>query len=67
MNALPQTYSVSLIEIGNNTLVKHLTLDELNSIQIDVTIGGDIEKVVLVISGTTPYTRQKAEYRIDIK
>lgn len=67
MNALPQTYSVSLIEIGSSTVVKHLTLDELNTVQIDVTIGGDIEKVVLVISGTTPYTRLKAEYHIDIK
>lgn len=67
MNALPQTYSVSLIEIGNAIEVKQLTLDELNSIQIYVTIGGDIKKVVLVISGTTPYTRLKADYQIEVK
>jgi len=67
MNALPQTFSVSQIEIGNRTVVKHLTLDEINSVQFEVTIGGDVEKVVLVISGTTPYTRQKAEYHIEVK
>jgi hypothetical protein len=67
MNALPQTYSISLIKIGNGTEVNHLTLNELNSVQIDVAIGGDIEKVVMVISGTTPYTRLKAEYHIDVK
>jgi hypothetical protein len=67
MNALPQTYSVSLIEIGNMTVVKHLTLDAQNSIQIDVALSDDIQKVIVVISGTTPYTRQKAEYRIDVK
>jgi len=29
--------------------------------------GADVEKIVLVISGTTPFTREKAIYSIDLE
>ncbi len=65
-NALPQTFRVSMITFGNETEVTFLDLDENNAVSVDISIGEDVESVVLVISGTTPVTRQKANYELDI-
>jgi hypothetical protein len=67
MNALPQTYSLSVISVGNQTRVQNIALEEDNSTAFEVTIGGDVEKIVLVISGTTPFTREKALYQVDVR
>jgi len=66
-NALPQTFRVSLINLGNETTVTPITLDQDNRASIDISIGGDVDTVVLVVSGTTPFTRQKAEYQVTIE
>jgi bacillopeptidase F (M6 metalloprotease family) len=67
-NRLPQTYRVSLILTGKrNTTVQSLTLDENQSISVPLELGGDYRDAVLVISGTTRATRQKANYSIEIK
>jgi immune inhibitor A len=65
-NILPQTYRVSLITFGDEITVTPVDLDQANQAVIDVTIGGDVDSIVLVISGTTPFTRQKADYQINI-
>lgn len=65
-NALPQTFRVSMITFGDETEVTFLDLDENNAVSVDISIGEDVESVVLVISGTTPVTRQKANYELDI-
>jgi immune inhibitor A len=65
-NLLPQTFRVSLVEKGQKTSVQPVILmaDQTASIPID--IGGDVQEVLLVISGTTRFTRQPAAYLISI-
>ncbi len=65
-NALPQTYRLSLITYGDEITVTPVKLDEDNRAVIDLSIGDDVESVVLVVGGTTPITRQKAEYQITL-
>jgi len=66
-NALPQTFRVSMITFGEETEVTYLELDENNIASVDISIGDDVKSVVLVVSGTTPVTRQKANYELGIK
>jgi immune inhibitor A len=66
-NSLPQFFRVSLISFGDHVAVIPLELDENNRIEFDINLGQDIESVVLVISGTTPYTRQRATYWVGIE
>lgn len=65
-NTLPQFFRVTMITYGDQISVIPLTLDEYNHTTVDISIGADIESVVLVISGTTPYTRQRSIYQIEI-
>ncbi len=62
-NILPQTFRLALITRGSNTTVDYFTLDENNSLEISLDISGDVDDVVLVVVGTTRYTRQLASYR----
>ena len=64
-NLLPQTFRVSMITFGKETGVTYLELDEDNDIHRDISIGEDVRSVVLVISGSTPFTRQRAYYELD--
>ena len=66
-NTLPQTYNVSLIEVGSRTTVTDLDLQDDNRAEIKISIGDDVNKVILVVSGTTPITRQRAIYQYEIK
>lgn len=62
-NALPQTYRISIIKQGASTTVENLTLDAGQSGSIPLTIGSGVDSVTLVVSGTTRFTRQKAQYQ----
>ncbi len=66
-NGLPQTYNLSLIEVGDQTAVRQLPLDENNTAEIRINIDGQVNRVILVVSGTTPITRERAIYRVEIK
>ena len=66
-NALPQYFRLNLVTFGEKIEVIPMTLDEANQAKIDINIGGDVDTVVLVVSGTTPYTRQRARYQLEIK
>ena len=66
-NVLPQTYRLSLITFGKDTTVTYIPLDESNQASIDIQIGGEVDSVVLVVSGTTPFTRERTNYRIGIE
>lgn len=66
-NEIPQIFRISMITIGNEVIVTPLALDENNRVSVNISIGEDVDSVVLVISGTTPYTRQRAEYQIEIE
>jgi hypothetical protein len=61
-NRLPQTFRLSLIYLGTNPRVEYLQLDEYQGLRHTVQLTEPTEPVVLVISGTTRFTRQPASY-----
>jgi hypothetical protein len=65
-NALPQSYRLSLVTYGDEITVTPLELDADNTLRIDISLSGDIYNAVLVISGTTPFTRQSALYTVEL-
>ena len=65
-NRLPQTFRLSLIEMSSTPQVKQYSLSGDNTLQIPIEIGGEVDEVILVISGTTRFTRQRAAYRYSI-
>ena len=62
-NILPQNYDLALISMGDTTSVQYLTLNPDITADIPFTIGSGVDNVVLVVSGTTRFTRQLAPYR----
>lgn len=62
-NALPQTFHLALIRHGNPTSVEYLSLNADDSVEVPLNFNGDLQEVVLVVTGTTRYTRQPAAYR----
>ncbi|PWH18616.1 MAG: hypothetical protein DDG59_05655 [Anaerolineae bacterium] len=62
-NVLPQTYRLSLIRIGKITTVESLMLNPDNTLELPLDFGNDLREVVLVVSGTTRFTRQPTAYR----
>jgi hypothetical protein len=66
-NSLPQSYRISLILKGNKTTVQPITLDANGKASVPVHIGGDVSEAVLVISGTTRFTRQPATYQFSLQ
>jgi hypothetical protein len=65
-NVLPQTYRLSLILDGKRTTVQPIELSADQTAEIPLSIGGDFDEAVLVVSGTTRFTRQEASYRFSI-
>jgi len=65
-NHIPQTYQLALISRGAATTVERITLNSNNSVDIAIEIAGDIDDVILVVTGTTRFTRQTAAYRFEI-
>jgi immune inhibitor A len=65
-NTLPQSYALSLISVGKTTSVQYITLNPDVTADIPITIGEATENVVLVVSGTTQFTRQQAPYRFSV-
>lgn len=66
-NALPQTYAVTIIREGATTSVERLSLNEFNEGSIEIEINSEVRKIIVVISGTSPITRQKAAYQLRIE
>lgn len=65
-NILPQTYAVSLISFGSEVFVEQIDLAAGNSVDIPITIDRNTNQVVLVVSGTTRFTRIPTEYHFEI-
>jgi len=66
-NTLPQSFSVSVIHAGNQPKVEQYQLEAGEKLTLDVEIGNSFDEVILVISGTTPVTREKATYQVEIR
>jgi hypothetical protein len=67
MNILPQTYRLSVIHLGQNTRVDQYNLSAENVVDIPIEIGNGTDEVILMVSGTTRFTTQKAAYRFNIQ
>ena len=65
-NILPQTFRLAVISFGDLTQIEYITLGEDNFVEIPIQIGDEVDEVVLAVTGTTRYTRQKAPYRIEL-
>jgi len=66
-NILPQTFRLALIQVGDQTTVQQIYLAVDQTAQIPFSVDGDTNEVVLVIAGTTRFTRLKAAYRFEIQ
>jgi hypothetical protein len=66
-NSLPQTYRLSLVTYGETVTVTPIELDAKNQTEITFNLENSGDYTVLVISGTTGFTRQKAAYQLSIQ
>jgi immune inhibitor A len=67
-NLLPQTYRLTLMITGEyGTEVQYIALNPDNTAEIPLILGGEVNEVVLVVSGTTQFTRQSAVYQIEMR
>lgn len=64
-NVLPQTFRLALIQSSDSS-VKMIPLDHTQTAEISISLKAG-EKAVLVITGTTRYTRERASYQIEIR
>jgi hypothetical protein len=65
-NTLPQTFRLALIHLGQETGVEKIDLPAGNVVELPLQFNQGNEAFVLVISGSTPFTRQKARYQVSI-
>jgi hypothetical protein len=65
-NEIPQSYRLALITFGETTNVTEIPLGIDNTVEINLQIDGEVNEAVLVVTGTTRFTRQKAAYRFEI-
>jgi hypothetical protein len=67
-NVLPQSYRLALLHLGAVPRVEFVTVSANNTIEIPVSPSETgSSSTVLVVSGTTRFTRQPANYWIEIK
>ena len=66
-NVLPQTFSLALITEGATTTVEMIEVSEDQTAEIPISIGGDVDSITLVVSGTTRFTREVGSYTVEIK
>jgi hypothetical protein len=65
-NVLPQTFRIALIDGGINPQVSYIEVGPGNSVEIPLHLAEEPNDVVLVVTGTTRYTRQKASYQFQV-
>lgn len=63
---IPQTYRLALITKGSETTVKRIELRSDQTVEIPLSLKNG-EQAILVVTGTTRYTRSKTAYQIEIK
>lgn len=65
-NTLPQTYRLALITRGDGTTVTHIELNADQTAEIPLSLQSG-EEAILVVTGTTRFTRLPAAYQLDVK
>jgi hypothetical protein len=65
-NVLPQTYRLALITKGDTTTVTQIQLNPDQTADVPLALKSG-QEAVLVVAGTTRFTRLPAAYQIDIK
>ncbi len=65
-NVLPQTYRLSLITKGDTTTVTQIELSPDQTADIPLSLNSG-DEAILIVTGTTRFTRQPAAYQIEIK
>jgi immune inhibitor A len=65
-NLLPQTYRITMITMSGETTVETIQLDQNMSATVPISIRSTRDKVVFIISGTTRFTKQEAQYSYSI-
>jgi len=65
-NVLPQTYRLSLISKGDTTTVTQIPLGPDQTAEIPLSLKSG-EEAILIVTGTTRFTRLPAAYQIEIK
>lgn len=65
-NILPQTYQLSLITMGDTTTVTPIELNPDQTADISLALQSG-QEAVLIVTGTTRFTRLPAAYTIEIK
>lgn len=65
-NILPQFYRLAIITVGKESTVEYLALEPDNSINVPLSLGDEIDEVILVVTGTTRFTREKAAYQFEL-
>jgi len=65
-NILPQTFRIALISRGSETTVAKYSVEPGQALQIPLEFQNGVDEIVLVVSGTTRFTRQHANYQFSI-
>lgn len=65
-NVLPQTFRLSLIVKGDTTTVTQIPVNADQTAEFPFSLKRD-EKAILIVTGTTRYTRLPAAYQVEIK
>lgn len=67
-NVLPQTFQLALISKGKaGTQVDVIPVHADQTAELSFEIGGDVNEITLLVSGSTRFTRIPADYRLEIK
>lgn len=64
-NVLPQTFRLALVTIGDTTTVEYIPVGVNNLADIPLKLAEEGEVAVLVVVGTTRFTRELATYSFD--
>jgi immune inhibitor A len=65
-NLLPQTFQLALVTFGETTAVHYIELPDSQFIEIPLEIGSTINEVIFIVTGSTRFTRQKANYHFEV-
>jgi immune inhibitor A len=65
-NVLPQTYRLTLITRGDDTTVTSIPLNSDQTAEVPLSLQSG-EEAILIVTGTTRFTRLPAGYQIEIK